>query len=286
MIKLVLTDLDNTLIPHKPGEEFHEAALSDEGLVAIRALIEAGAHFGPATGRSPASMAETFRGEAWTYATGAYANGQLVCIDGEAVHRDWTPQEPLQRVSDILDQEVDGFLVFFDMEGDGPNWGVSRKFKMSQANGGDFLRVTSILPEVPGPTLKVIVRMVHGSKYTVQLRNLLHTEVPELDFVLPSPDAQVIDILPKGCGKGSAALIMAKELGIGVDEVAVFGDADNDISMLEAIPNSVAVANASVGAAAAARWHIGDALDESVAGALAQIAEATARGEMPAFMRG
>lgn len=284
MIKLVLSDLDNTLIPHRRGEAFHDAALSDEGLAAIRALIDAGGHFGPVTGRAPSSMADTFRNESWTYSTGAYANGQLVCVDGEVVHREWTPAEPLQRVSDILDEQPDGFLVFFDMEGDGPNWGVSRKFRTQDVNRNDFLRVSRIAPEVEGPTLKAIVRF-KSSEDTPRMYDLLRREVPELDFVLPSPEGFVIDIIPKGFGKGSAARIMAKALGIGIDEVATFGDADNDISMLEAVPNSVAVANASPGAEAAARWHIGDALDESVAHAIAEIAAATARGEMPAFMR-
>lgn len=285
MIKLVLTDVDNTLIAHRPGEPFDEGKLSDAGLVAIRELLKAGAHFGPVTGRSPASMAQTFRDEASAYATGAYANGQLVCVDGQVVHRVWTPQEPLQRVSDILDEQPDGFLVFFDMEGDGPNWGVSRKYRLGDAETEGMLRVSKMFTKVEGPTLKAIVRM-HGSERTESLRNLLSNEVPELDFVLPSPDAKVIDILPKGCGKGSATRVMADVLGIGLDEVATFGDADNDISMLEAVPNSVAVANASERATAVARWHIGDVLDDSVAKAIAEIAAATARGEMPAFMRG
>lgn len=285
MIKLVLTDLDNTLIPHKPGEGFRDAKLSDEGLSAIRALIDAGVHFGPVTGRPPSSMADTFRNEAWTYRTGAYANGQLVIIDSEIIHREWTPAEPLQHVSDILDEQVDGFLVFFDMEGDGPNWGVSRKYRVDQVDQEGFLRVPKLLPEVEGPTLKVIIRLHDGSN-ALPLRNLLRAEVPELDFVLPSPDAMVIDITPKGYGKGSAVRIMAESLGLSLDEVATFGDADNDISMLEAVPNSVAVANASPHAAAAARWHIADALEESVAKAMADIAAATARGEMPAFMHG
>ncbi|MBR2681931.1 MAG: HAD family phosphatase [Atopobiaceae bacterium] len=285
MIKLVLTDLDNTLIPHKPGEDFRDAMLSDQAIAAIRALQDVGVHFGPVTGRAPASVAETFHYLPWTYSTGAYANGQLVCVDGDVVHREWTPAEPLQRVSDILDEQPDGFLVFFDMEGDGPNWGVSRKYQMSQIKQSDFLRVSKLLPEVEGPTLKAIIRL-HGSENTPQLCEQLRQEVPELDFVLPSPDAKVIDIMPKGYGKGSAVLIMADYLGIGTNEVAVFGDADNDISALEAVPNSVAVSNASELAAAAARWHIADALEESVAQAMAEIAIATAQGEMPAFMCG
>lgn len=283
MIKLVLSDLDNTLIPHKPGEGFREAKISDAGLAAIRALLDAGAHFGPVTGRPPSSMAHTFRDEAWTYRTGAYANGQLVIVDNEVIHREWTPAEPLQRVSDILDEQPDGFLVFFDMEGDGPNWSVSRKFRVDDVNGEGFLRVSKVLPEVEGPTLKVIIRF-QGQTDTVQLRDLLRREVPELDYVLPAPDGRVIDITPKGYGKGSAVRIMAESLGLSLDEVAVFGDADNDISMLEAVPNSVAVANASEHVAAIARWHIADALEDSVATAMADIAAATARGEMPAFM--
>lgn len=283
MIKLVLTDLDNTLVPHKPDEAFQDARVSDEGLAAIRALVDAGAHFGPVTGRTPSSMAETFRNESWAYATGAYANGQLVYVDGEVAHREWTPAEPLQRVADILDEQPDGFLVFFDMEGNGPNWGVSRKYDAEQESESGILRVARMLPEVSGPTLKTIVRL-HGPEDASRLCDLLHAEVPELDFMLPSQDAMVIDITPRGYGKGSAVRIMADFLGIGLHEIATFGDADNDISMLAAVPNSVAVANASPAAAAAARWHIADALEESVAKAIAQIAAATARGEMPAFM--
>lgn len=286
MIKLVLTDLDNTLIAHEPGKPFFEGRITDAGLAAIRALLDVGTHFGPVTGRTPSSMAVTFRNEAWTYHTGAYANGQMVCVDGEVVHREWTPAEPLQRVSGILDQQPDGFLVFFDMEGDGSTWGVSRKYRLDQLSQEErgFLRVERMLPEVEGPTMKVIVRL-QGSEDTPRLAELLRHEVPELDFVLPSPDATVIDITPKGYGKGDAVRIMARALGIGLDEVAVFGDADNDLSMLAAAPNSVAVANASPDAAAIARWHIGDALEDSVARAMAEIAAATARGEMPAFMQ-
>ncbi len=69
------------------------------------------------------------------------------------------------------------------------------------------------------------------------------------------------------------------------DEVAVFGDSDNDLPMIDAVPNSVAVANANEVVTAAARWHIGAAADDAVAGALYQIAACAATGEMPSFMR-
>ena len=70
---------------------------------------------------------------------------------------------------------------------------------------------------------------------------------------------------------------LAERMGVGVDEVVVFGDADNDLPMLRAVPNSVAVAGATSEAAAAARWHIGACEDDAVAAAI----EALSRGEWP-----
>lgn len=284
MIKLVLTDLDNTLIPHKPGEPFGDAVITDEGLAAIRALIDAGVHFGPSTGRGPDSMARTFRDQAWTYESGAYANGQLIYLDGKVVHEEWCSVEVLQRVVDIVDAHPYGITVIFNLEDDQKSWGVSQNAEKVQRSTGDRF-VSHVEPRITAPSMKTIIRMGNNASEAPVLRDLLAAEVPELDFVLPSPDAMVIDITPKGYGKGSAVRIMAEALGIGLDEVAVFGDADNDLSMLQAVPNSVAVANASEAAAVAARWHIGDALEYSVTRAMAQIAEASARGEMPAFMQ-
>ena len=65
----------------------------------------------------------------------------------------------------------------------------------------------------------------------------------------------------------------------------MFGDSDNDLPMIDAVFNSVAVANANEAVTAAARWHIGAAADDAVAEALHQIAACAATGEMPPFMR-
>ena len=70
------------------------------------------------------------------------------------------------------------------------------------------------------------------------------------------------------------------------EKVAVFGDSENDLSMIEAVPNAVAVSNASDQIKAASRWHIGASADDAVADALFDIADAAKTGAMPAFMRG
>ena len=55
MIKLVLTDMDDTLIPAG-----HDGA-SDYAIEGIHAMQAAGLHFGPVSGRQPSAMGWMFR---------------------------------------------------------------------------------------------------------------------------------------------------------------------------------------------------------------------------------
>lgn len=80
MIKLVMTDLDDTLISHDAGQE----NASPRALDAIRELLDAGVHFGPVSGRTPSSMEGMFCGYEPAYATGAFSNGQIVSWTGRS----------------------------------------------------------------------------------------------------------------------------------------------------------------------------------------------------------
>lgn len=76
------------------------------------------------------------------------------------------------------------------------------------------------------------------------------------------PDADVtsswwdnIEIVPRSASKGSALQALAKSLNIPMDEVMVFGDSDNDLSMLKAAGVSVAMGNANERVRASARFE-------------------------------
>ena len=135
------------------------------------------------------------------------------------------------------------------------------------------------------PVVKANIWSARSREELTELRERVAAEVPELSLVFPNNRVRLFDILPAGWDKGCAALELARALGLTTDEVAVFGDSDNDLPMIDAVPNSVAVANANEAVTAAARWHIGAAADDTVAGALHQIAACAATGEMPPFMR-
>lgn len=80
---------------------------------------------------------------------------------------------------------------------------------------------------------------------TRELARLLSHELPELDFDVPQTG--FTNIMPKGWNKGAAALYLRDYLGVAPEDVFVFGDAENDLAMLEAVENSVAVSNATPG---------------------------------------
>ena len=282
MIKLALTDLDDTLIPLKRRDD----PASPRAVEAIHAMLDAGLRFGPVSGRTPSSMARTFAGDERCYATGAYANGQIVMLDGEVIHRAWCSAEALQKVVDVMDDLGEGVLSVYDVELPGtPATFVTARPEIVEAANVWFSDVPPIVERVGQPYLKANVHSAVPRERLVQIRDILRAEVPELGFVFPSPTAPLIDITPAGYGKGSAVVILADAIGIGRDEVAVFGDSENALTMLHAVPNSVAVANASAEAAAAARWHIGASEDEGVAEALLDIAAAAKTGSMPTFMQ-
>lgn len=281
MIKLALTDLDDTLIP------VGAPRASERSCAAIHAMLDAGLHFGPVSGRIPSAMGWMFAGDAACYATGAFCNGQMIYVDGRLVHEEVLETASLQHVADALDGIDAAVLAIYDVNGDGDASFVTRDATRLEGH-------PELYHEVGHPTLpsldrratyvKANVHVAGDFARRVRVRDLLRGECPAFDFVFPSATAPLIDIVPHGWDKGSAVVELARALDVTLDEVATFGDSENDLPMLRAVPNSVAVANASSEAKAAARWRIGPASQDAVASALEDIALAASERRMPAFM--
>lgn len=281
MIKLILTDLDDTLIPAGAPRA------SDRALAAIHGLLEAGLHFGPVSGRVPSAMGWMFGGDRACFATGAFCNGQMIYVDGKLVHEEYLETESLQRVADVLEEVEGAALAVYDVDGDGSASLVTRDVGRLEGYPELFAEVGHpTLPELDPQAayVKANVHVAGDLARRTEVRDLLRERCLAFDFVFPSATAPLVDIGPHGWDKGSAVTELARALGVTLDEVATFGDSENDLSMLGAVPNSVAVANASPEAKAHARWHIGPAACDAVAVALEDIASAARTGSLPAFM--
>ncbi len=276
MIKLVLSDLDATLI----WRDDH--VVTSFALDAIHSLQAAGIHFVPCTGRIFRDLPRMFAGDEAACATAVTSNGQLVYLDGELVERVPISHDGLLAVMGRLRDVADAYLV---VEYEGEKVAVDADLGFVLAHPDNFWSVEQALPSVPErPCYKANVRVVGSFERCQEVAAELGRALPELDFVCPMPGTPHIDITPHGFGKDHGGDFLMERLGLTPDEVCCFGDAENDLAVLRHYANSVAVANAVPVVCETARYHIGPADQESVAHALLDIAEATRAGRMPAFM--
>jgi hypothetical protein len=284
MIKLALTDLDNTLIPMGAPHA------SMRAIAAIHAMLDAGLHFGPVSGRVPAAMRWMFGGDEACSSTGAFVNGQLVYVDGQLVHQELLSGPDLAAVGEHLRRYEGCALVIYDLDDitettDGTSYFLGTTVDELARHQAAFGRHPRVIERLDRPTyIKSNVRCDLPWDQMITLRDELRTLFPQLDFVFPTLYGPFIDILPKGWSKGRAVEVIASHLGLSLDEVAVFGDSENDVSMLEAVHHSVVVRNASREAMAAANYRIGLSADDAVADALFALAKAAETGERPAFL--
>jgi hypothetical protein len=232
-----------------------------------------------------------FGGDGECCKTGAFVNGQLIYIDGELVHEELLDGPALGEVAKWVADYEGSALVVYDLDDisettDGTSYYLGATAEELARHERVFGRNPHLLDRLDQPTyIKANLRCDLPWSQMIELRDTLRVEFPAFDFVFPTLHGPFIDLLPQGWSKGRAVEVLANRLGLTLDEVAVFGDSENDVSMLEAVPHSVAVRNASAEAREAARFRIGLSADDAVADALFALAEAARTGECPSFLR-
>ena len=252
-IKLVLTDVDGTILP--AGRH----RVSERMMAAMRACIAAGIRVGAASGRDRSRLSTVFDNDPACCATMLATNGMEIYLDGRCILQKTLSREALLQVAEL----APGFVC---CEGPEPY--------VIAGSVGDLAAVlpeyaaaahtAAAVPEVP--IVKAFVFCGSDPRTSAALRAELTEAVPELGFTLPAPG--VIGIVPRGWSKADGVDLLRRELGLSREQVLVCGDSDNDIEMLAAYPRSVAVAGASPEAKAAASATIGACEDDAVASLL------------------
>ncbi|WP_321974156.1 HAD family hydrolase [Paratractidigestivibacter sp.] len=285
MIKLALSDMDNTIVP------MGARGISERMREAIHAATEAGVLFGPATGRDTVELFRFFRADETCYKTGVLSNGKRVLADGETVSLTLIPHEGLAAIADALrDREM--FLNCYPTESNllnpvytvgAPSEEMVNRYearlgfvggRVDEVPEVDFVAATIACPGEAEPM----------EQQMADVERIVEEVAPDLRVVLPIPGW--FDIMPKGVSKASGLDALLAATGFAEDEVVVFGDAANDLEILRKVKYSVAVANATDEVKEAAGYHIGACADDAVADALLEIARAAKCGEMPEFLRG
>ena len=79
-VKLVLTDMDNTLVAY-------EIPASERAIEGIHKLLDKGILFGPASGRDYDSVVISFRGDRDCVKTALFSNGKRIFVDGTLMNQ-------------------------------------------------------------------------------------------------------------------------------------------------------------------------------------------------------
>ena len=279
MIKLVLCDVDGTLIP------LGSHGASERTMQAISHVREAGVQFGLATGRDVVELMQLFDGNDMPFRTGILSNGKKIMVDGEMVRLSLISNEGLERLAAKVTEYPGVMMTAYPFETDATNpiycLGTTAE---EMAQWAKIYSFNGILAD-DVPPIDIIGATI-ACPDNEEIMQAVERDARELcpEFDIAKPSVRWWDILPKGLNKGTALQMLMDELKVTSDEVVMFGDADNDLAILQAVENSVVVDGATPAAKAAAKWHIGACEDDAVADALEDIARAAREGGTPAFM--
>ena len=246
MIKLIATDLDNTLLDHITGEVpestahlFHQAA-------------QKGVLTAVATGRCyPSALAAARKIGARTPVI-CY-NGSLIKWGdtGDVIARSYIGVDTIRRVAAfcrenglylqcydyddviICEKDCDGLRVDPDLATVG--------FRAI----GDYLTFPDL-----HPTPKMLI-VEAPEKVSARLEELAAV-FPQLDFCQSQP--WLIEVMPKAAGKGRALEQLAGLMGVPREAVMALGDNTNDLSMIRWAGLGVVVANGVAAAKAEADY--------------------------------
>ncbi|MBP3398663.1 MAG: HAD family hydrolase [Erysipelotrichaceae bacterium] len=148
--------------------------------------------------------------------------------------------EIVNRISDLhfvlqMEDEVHAFNYEFN-EAHINEWGLQDR---------------NIVPLSEAPMKKTLKIMIYTNnlvdrtgKLPDELMSLLQNKIGHCTNLYLTDQGEVIMVMPKGVSKYSGIEKIRKHLLLKKEEIALFGDDTNDLEMLSAYPNSVAMGNA------------------------------------------
>jgi Cof subfamily protein (haloacid dehalogenase superfamily) len=261
MIKMVVCDMDGTLLNSN-------LEISQENLHAIEKLRNLGIRFCIATGRPEQLIKE--------YIRPLRMEDPMILYNGSVIGHPWhktslyelrLDKDDIERIIEYCEQNDIIYMPYTkDHIISKPNYRVAffeeRNKNLPQDEKTIFKDIRDKKEIIQEHHVnKILLIENNKEKYAKAKAYMEQFE----QFEIATSQKGFIDINPKGASKGNALRILAKHFGYSLDEVVVFGDQDNDVSMLEIAGISVAMANASEKAKKAAKYHTTSNNDNGVA---------------------
>lgn len=262
MYRIVASDMDETFLAR-------DGSVPPANIEAIRRLRELGCLFVPASGRPYPSVMGSLRDIPPELMEGSYVmsyNGACINRYGEdepitATAMDFEKVEALFEYSRGLDVGVHVYQL------DGKVWGtriqpeehayIDAKMPLIDFDSDDlgFLRGV--------PLAKILYVKPDGLEFLHRVAEKIPAELLEgVDVTFSS--GRYLELVPAGVSKGVGLARLAKLLGVAMGETIGCGDAENDLSMVEAAGIGVAAANATGGLSAHADYTTKATCDDGI----------------------
>ena len=265
-IKLIAMDLDGTLMApdHITVTEKTKSALEKAHNMGIKTVI--------ATGRTLSIINDVLEQVPFIDYV-IYSNGAVVYDrgKGENIYTNYMPARVAEKVVDILES----YPVYYELYANGAS--------NTQESKSAFFKNKDLPPEFLDFYMKSLVNHNNLRKFAknnaIEKINLFYfdgefyDEIKEKLFAIEeidktSPVSGDIEMTFKGVNKGVALENMCKELCFTPDEVMSFGDADNDIEMLQFAGYGIAMGNASADCKSAAKYETLSNGEDGIAAAI------------------
>ena len=267
-IRLIALDMDGTLLASD------HATIPQRNLDALRAAARQGVRIAIATGRSWSLVRETAE-QLGVVNYGITANGALVLDAADETPLVKFPM-PRKQCVDII-HILHKHNLYYELYIDGDNYMQADRiegadqFCLSPAFYELFMRCTHFIPDIAAfaatkDAENFDIFYVDPKKRGAVVEELRATGSLEIAGALQSN----MELTVGGACKGRALASLADKLGLSPAQVMAFGDADNDLEMLEWAGYSFAMENATDQAKQAAKFLTGRNDDGGVGMAVEQ----------------
>ena len=264
MIKLIALDLDGTLTND-------DKIITPHTIDALMQVQSHGVRLCLASGRPPYGMrplAQQLRMQDHGGLLLCYNGGHVEdCSTGEVLVEHKLPADSIARLKALQDETGFTLMTYYGEHiytecPDDQYVQVSvRNNKMSAVKVDDF---------VDWATDKALNKclMVGDPERRDEVEERMKQE---LDIYICHSTPYFIECLPQGIDKGPSLMLLAERIGVKPEEVMAFGDANNDVQMLQMAGVGVAMGNADEGTKAVANFVTLDNNSDGVAWALKQL---------------
>jgi len=234
-IKLVVSDVDGTIVTT-------DKSIAPSTVAAVARLQEAGIPLSIVSARPPRGMhyiQETLR---LTGPLAGFNGGRMLAPDGAVLSEHLVPEASARAALELFQARGISVFVF-----SGDDWLVQDFDGPHVAHERHTVRYDPVVVESFEPYLARVSKMVGVSDDEPMLAEIevaLQKLIGEAATVKRS-QTYYLDLTAREANKGNAIRMLADVLGIGVEEIAVIGDMENDVPMFAAAGFSIAMGNAS-----------------------------------------